>query len=244
MNRTTAQQTFFHQCRRVCQTLMALGFGLVACRGQATGIAAPDTPSTATSHPPETLDLPEPRTDSEVALEETLARRRSVRQYTDQPLTMEEISQLLWAAQGVTRDWGARTAPSAGALYPLEVYVATPEGLYHYLPDGHRAEVLSQQDLRRTLARAGLDQNAIHDAPAVFVIAAVYARTSGKYGKRAERYVKLEAGHVGQNILLQAVALDLGGVPIGAFHDDQVQRALGLPANYEPLYLIPVGHEE
>jgi len=192
----------------------------------------------------EIFDLPEPRTGSDVSLEETLARRRSVRQYTDQPLTMEEISQLLWAAQGVTRDWGARTAPSAGALYPLEVYVATPEGLYHYLPDGHRAEVLSQQDLRRALARAGLDQNAIHDAPAVFVIAAVYARTSGKYGKRAERYVKLEAGHVGQNILLQAVALDLGGVPIGAFHDDQVQRALGLPANYEPLYLIPVGHEE
>ena len=261
MNRTRTRQTFFRQRRRVCQGLLTLGLGLAACRGQASGTAASDTPSTTTARPPETpdlpgphtksdvwlgetLDLPEPRTDSEVSLEETLARRRSVRQYTDQPLTMEEISQLLWAAQGVTRDWGARTAPSAGALYPLEVYVATPEGLYHYLPDGHRAEVLSQEDLRWALARAGLDQSAIHDAPAVFVIAAVYARTSGKYGKRAERYVKLEAGHVGQNILLQAVALDLGGVPIGAFHDDQVQRALGLPANYEPLYLIPVGHEE
>ncbi len=241
MNRTRTRQTFFRQRRRVCQGLLTLGLGLGACQGQTT---TPDTSATSTSRPLEIFDLPEPRTGSDVSLEETLARRRSVRQYTDQPLTMEEISQLLWAAQGVTRDWGARTAPSAGALYPLEVYVATPEGLYHYLPDGHRAEVLSQQDLRRALARAGLDQNAIHDAPAVFVIAAVYARTSGKYGKRAERYVKLEAGHVGQNILLQAVALDLGGVPIGAFHDDQVQRALGLPANYEPLYLIPVGHEE
>lgn len=241
MNRTRTRQTFFRQRRRVCQGLLTLGLGLVACRGQTT---TPDTSATSTSRPLEIFDLPEPRKDSEVSLEETLAHRRSVRQYTDQSLTMEEISQLLWAAQGVTRDWGARTAPSAGALYPLEVYVATPEGLYHYLPDGHRAEVLSQEDLRRTLARAGLDQSAIHDAPAVFVIAAVYARTSGKYGERAERYVKLEAGHVGQNILLQAVALDLGGVPIGAFHDDQVQRALGLPANYEPLYLIPVGHEE
>ena len=241
MNRTRTRQTFFRQRRRVCQGLLTLGLGLVACRGQTT---TPDTSATSTSRPLEIFDLPEPRKDSEVSLEETLAHRRSVRQYTDQSLTMEEISQLLWAAQGVTRDWGARTAPSAGALYPLEVYVATPEGLYHYLPDGHRAEVLSQEDLRRTLARAGLDQSAIHDAPAVFVITAVYARTSGKYGKRAERYVKLEAGHVGQNILLQAVALDLGGVPIGAFHDDQVQRALGLPANYEPLYLIPVGHEE
>jgi SagB-type dehydrogenase family enzyme len=177
-----------------------------------------------------------------VSLEETLARRRSVREYTHERLTVDHIAQLLWAAQGITRDWGGRTAPSAGALYPLEVYVVTPEGLYHYLPDGHQAQALSGQDLRPALARAGLDQSAIHDAPAVFVIAAVYARTAGKYGNRAERYVKLEAGHVGQDILLQAVALGLGGVPIGAFHDDQVQRVLDLPSDHEPLYLIPVGH--
>ena len=242
MNRTTTQQAFFHQRRRVCGGLLALGLGLAGCRRQATGITAPDRPSTSTSPPLETLDLPEPRTKSDVSLEETLACRRSVRQYTDELLTLKEISQLLWAAQGITRDWGGRTAPSAGALYPLEVYVATPDGLYNYLPDGHRAKVLSHQDLRQALARAGLDQSAIHDAPAVFVVTAVYARTAGKYGARAERYVKLEAGHAGQNILLQAVALGLGGVPIGAFHDDQVQRVLDLPADHEPLYLIPVGH--
>ena len=261
MKRTASQQTFFHQRRKVCRGLLALGLGLVACQEQATGTAAPDTPhtsatpqeqaaGTAAPDTPDTsatlsleiLDLPQPRTRSDVSLEETLARRRSVRQYTDEHLTMDEMSQLLWAAQGITRDWGGRTAPSAGALYPLEVYVSTPEGLYHYLLDDHRAEVLSRQDLRQALARAGLDQSAIHDAPAVFVIAAVYARTAGKYGNRAERYVKLEAGHVGQNILLQAVALGLGGVPIGAFHDAQVQRVLGLPADHEPLYLMPVGH--
>lgn len=237
MNIIMTQQTFSHQRRRVCQGLLALGFGLTACRRGTAGTAAPSM-----AGPPETIDLPEPRTESEVSLEETLARRRSVRRYTDERLTLDEMSQLLWAAQGITRDWGARTAPSAGALYPLEVYVAMPDGLYHYLPDGHQAEVLSRQDLRQELARAGLDQSAIHDAPAVFVFAAIYARTAGKYGDRAERYVKLEAGHAGQNILLQAVALGLGGVPIGAFHDDQVQRALSLPADHEPLYLIPVGH--
>jgi SagB-type dehydrogenase family enzyme len=262
VKRTASQQTFFHQRRKVCQGLLALGLGLVACQEQATGTAAPDTPPTSATlsleqatgtavpdAPPtsatlslEILDLPQPCTRGDVSLEETLARRRSVRQYTDEHLTTDEISQLLWAAQGITRDWGGRTAPSAGALYPLEVYVATPEGLYHYLPDGHRTEVLSLQDLRQALARAGLDQSAIHDAPAVFVIAAVYARTAGKYGNRAERYVKLEAGHVGQNILLQAVALGLGGVPIGAFRDAQVQRVLGLPTDHEPLYLMPVGH--
>ena len=262
MKRAVSQQMFFRQRRRVCRGLLALGFGLVACQEQAagtaapgtphtsttpsqeqaTGTAAPDTPDASATLSPEILDLPQPRTGGDVSLEETLARRRSVRQYTDEHLTVDEMSQLLWAAQGITRDWGGRTAPSAGALYPLEVYVATPQGLYHYQPDGHRAQVLSRQDLREALARAGLDQSAIRDAPAVFVIAAVYARTAGKYGNRAERYVKLEAGHVGQNILLQAVALGLGGVPIGAFHDAQVQRVLGLPADHEPLYLMPVGH--
>ena len=242
MNRTASQQTFFHQRRRACQGLLALGLGLIACQGPVTRTAAPDTLIPTRLCRQEILDLPEPRAKGDTSLEETLARRHSVRQYTDERLTMDEIGQLLWAAQGITRDWGGRTAPSAGALYPLEVYVVTPEGVYHYLPDGHRAEVLSCQDLRDALARVGLNQSAIHDAPAVFVIAAVYARTAGKYGDRAERYVKLEAGHAGQNILLQAVALGLGGVPIGAFHDDQVQRVLGLPADHEPLYLIPVGH--
>jgi SagB-type dehydrogenase family enzyme len=186
--------------------------------------------------------LPAPRTSSDVSLEETLLRRRSVREFTGERLTLQEISQLLWAAQGITADWGGRTAPSAGALYPLEVYVATSDGLYHYIPDGHRAEVLSEADLRAPLADAALGQTAVSDAPAVFVIAAVYARTAVKYGSRAERYVHLEAGHVAQNILLQAVALGLAGVPMGAFSDRDVQGVLGLPRDHAPLYLIPVGH--
>jgi SagB-type dehydrogenase family enzyme len=186
--------------------------------------------------------LPPPKTRGEISLEETLARRRSVRAYTDEGLSWEEIGQLLWAAQGVTRDWGARTAPSAGALYPLESYVVTRDGLYHYLPDGHQVVHAPALGLHQALWEAGLKQDCIREAPVVFVIAAVYVRTAAKYGARAERYVHMEAGHAAENLLLQAVALDLGGVVVGAFDDDRVQAALELPEDHAPLYLIPVGH--
>jgi SagB-type dehydrogenase family enzyme len=188
------------------------------------------------------LELPPPRTGGDLSLEEALATRRSHREFTDEALSMQDLSQLLWAAQGLTAPWGGRTAPSAGALYPLEVYVATPDGLYHYLPDGHRVEALAGGDRRSTLARAALGQDAVADAAAVVVVTAVYARTEGKYGDRAQRYVHLEAGHAAQNVLLQAVSLGLGAVPIGAFDDRAVQEVLELPADHEPLYLIPVGH--
>lgn len=189
----------------------------------------------------EVIALPQPRLDSDVSLEEALRRRRSVRAYADEPLTLEEIGQLFWAAQGITNERGFRTAPSAGALYPLELYAVTGDVLYHYLPHGHQAERRRLGDWRGPLCRAALNQEAVCRAPVVFVVTAVYARTAAKYGQRAQRYVRLEAGHAAQNLLLQAVALDLGAVPIGAFYDDQVQAALGLPADHEPLYLIPVG---
>jgi SagB-type dehydrogenase family enzyme len=176
-------------------------------------------------------------------LHEALTSRRSVRQYNDRPLSTEELGQLLWAAQGTTSNRGFRTAPSAGALYPLEVYVATAEGAFHYQPAGHRLAALSHEDPRPALYAAALQQDPVRDAPAVFVVAAVYQRTSAKYGQeRSPRYVHLEAGHAAQNLLLEAVALGLGAVPIGAFYDEEVQKALELPADHRPLYLIPVGH--
>jgi len=228
--------------RSRCYKLLILASALsLAVAGCFPGLPAEVQEVTA-SPQAEEIALPAPRLKGEMSLEETLAARRSVRQFTDEELTLEELSQLLWAAQGITVDWGGRTAPSAGALYPLEVYVATADRLYHYVPQGHKAVVESRADLRGELWRAGLSQNAIREAPAVFVITAVYARTAKKYGERAERYVKLEAGHAGQNLVLQAVALGLGGVTIGAFYDDQVQRALSLPSDHEPLYLIPIGH--
>ena len=225
--------------------MMVASFGLGGC-GPSTWLrtspGVEELKEVAASPPPEEMALPEPRLMGEISLEEALTQRRSVRSLTDEELTLEEISQLLWAAQGLTADWGGRTAPSAGALYPLEVYVATADGLYHYVAQGHKVIIESQDDLRPKLWEAGLKQDAIREAPAVFVITAIYERTAQKYGGRAERYVKLEAGHACQNILLQAVALDLGAVPIGAFYDDQVQAGLSLPPDHEPLYIIPVGH--
>jgi SagB-type dehydrogenase family enzyme len=178
-----------------------------------------------------------------MSLEEALARRRSVREFTREVLTERELSQLLWAVQGTTHAGGLRTAPSAGALYPLELYVASAGGFYRYEPRPHQLVRLSDRDLRAAMRRAALDQEAISQAPAVFVIAAVYERISRKYGAaRTPRYVHMEVGHAAQNLLLEAVALGLGGVPIGAFEDDALQKALGLPMDHRPLYLIPVGH--
>lgn len=190
----------------------------------------------------QTIALPAPRTQGTLTLEEALVRRRSVREYTNVPLTFIEIGQLLWAAQGVTSSAGQRTAPSAGGLYPLEIYVATRDGVYHYEPASHSMTAQIVGDKRQSVYNASLQQSAVRDAPAVFVIAAVYARTSGKYGDRTERYVHLEAGHAAQNLALEAVALNLGSVTIGAFEDDQVQQVMALPSDYKPLYVIPVGH--
>lgn len=188
------------------------------------------------------IALPSPRTKGTLTLEETLAQRRSVREFSNESLTLAEIGQLLWAAQGITSSIGQRTAPSAGGLYPLEIYVVTRDGVYRYYSSAHSMATQVSGDRRQTLYEAALQQNAVRDAPAIFVIAAVYARTAIKYGDRTERYVHLEAGHAAQNLLLQSVALNLGGVTIGAFEDDKVQKAIELPQDHVPLYVIPVGH--
>jgi len=187
------------------------------------------------------MDLPPPSLDGLASLESALAARRSVRDFADRPLTAAELSQLLWSAQGVTSDDNRRAAPSAGALYPLETYVATAQAVARYVPDQHRLRLHRAGDARVQLARAALDQHSVAEAPAVFVFTAFVARTSAKYGARAERYVWLEAGHAAQNLLLQAVALGLGGVPIGAFTDEMLHQGLGLEADETVLYLVPVG---
>lgn len=188
------------------------------------------------------IALPAPSDPTGVTLARALEARRSVREFGARPLSRAELSNLLWAAQGVTHGDGLRTAPSAGALYPLEVYVGTADGLYRYRPQGHGLVPIGTADPRPAMQRAALGQEAVAAAPAVFVIAAVYRRTTVKYGAgRGARYVHMEAGHAAQNLLLEAVALGLGGVPVGAFDDAGMARALGLPAGHEPLYLVPVG---
>lgn len=188
-------------------------------------------------------NLPKPKEKGSVSIEETLDKRKSVRDYKKAPLSMEEVSQLLWAGTG--RNLYRRTAPSAGATYPLEVYLVAGEvegvepGVYHYSIPKHHLEKVKDGDIRRSLSRAALEQRMIERAPVSVVIAADYHRTTGHYGQRGIRYVHMEVGHVGQNISLQAVALNMGTVMIGAFDDKQVKKVLSVEE--EPLYLIPVG---
>jgi SagB-type dehydrogenase family enzyme len=190
----------------------------------------------------EEVQLPEPRYEGPTSLEETLLRRRSVREFSDEPLTWAEISQLLWAAQGITDAQGRRTAPSAGACFPLELYLVTAEGLHHYDPDEHSLSQIRSGDLRRAICAVSLDQEHLQQAPATLVFAAIYDRTARRYGaERGRRYVYLDVGHAAQNVLLQAVALGLSAVPVGAFDDDRLHDALGLPEDHEPLYMVPVG---
>ncbi len=186
--------------------------------------------------------LPPPRLRSGTSVEEALTQRRSVRRFASRALTLEELSQLLWAAQGVTDATnGRRTAPSAGATYPLVLYAVTSRGVDRYLPDGHRLERCLAGDLRSVIADAALGQTAVRRAPLTIVIAAVRPRTTRRYGDRGEMYIHMEAGHAAQNLLLQAVALELAAVPVGAFEPAGLARALNLPANEQPLYLVPVG---
>lgn len=194
--------------------------------------------------PMEKINLPEPDTLGRAPVEKTIQDRRSIRSFTDESLTQEEISQLMWSAQGITDEAeDLRSAPSAGATYPLEVYYIDERGVYHYDPEEHTLELIKGGDKRDELARASLGQRTISQAPANIVIAAVFSRTQNVYGReRGERYVHIEVGHAAQNIHLQAVSLGLGSVPIGAFSDDSVKNIVSMPADHEPLYVIPVGH--
>lgn len=186
--------------------------------------------------------LPEAKEEGPMSLEKALAMRRSVRQYTSQPVTAEQIAQLCWAAQGITEPKrGFRTAPSAGATYPLELYVVTADGVARYEPQEHAIERHLDGDLRQRLAAAAKNQSSLRQAPVIFVFAGVIERTTARYGERAERYVWMEAGHAAQNLLLAATAMDLGAVPVGAFRDEQVATVLSLPEDHRPLYILPVG---
>lgn len=194
--------------------------------------------------------LPKPDYHGETSVESALKARSSIRNYTTDSLTLEQVSQLLWAAQGLIGKSYQRTAPSAGALYPVEVYIVAGNtqglepGVYHYHPKEHGLSLILEGDLRSELATAALGQNAITDGAMSIVVAGVYERTASKYGSRSRRYVHLEAGHISQNIYLQATALKLGTVAIGAFHDDRVKRVLDMEDKETPLYIMPIGRRQ
>jgi SagB-type dehydrogenase family enzyme len=173
-------------------------------------------------------------------LERVILQRRSRRDYLPDAFTPEQVGQLCWAAQGQVGRF--RTVPSAGATYPLELFVVSADGLFQYLPDKHSLEELTSEDLRGKLAAAAWGQGFIEQGGATLVLAAEFARTTGHYGERGIRYVYMEAGHAAQNIHLQAEALGLGSVAVGAFDDAAVSRVLSLPNHLELLYMVVVGH--
>jgi SagB-type dehydrogenase family enzyme len=228
---------------RVSAALVIAVLGIVSSCGdgdsEETSVEAPSGQIT---------ELPQPVVDGDLSLESALAQRRSVRAFAPDPLSLEELGQLLWAAQGITAEWGGRTAPSAGGLYPIELHVAVAAvrgidpGAYRYRPADHSLERTVGRDLRDDLVRAAVDQESVGAAPASIVVATVQARTAERYGRRAERYVILEAGHVAQNVALQAVALGLGSVPVGAFDDDEVAALLRIEPGERPLYILSVGN--
>lgn len=213
-----------------------------------TALLLPVNNSSATTTVP-TIKLPAPRTEGGDNLNQLLQQRRSRRDFGSGPITLAQLSQLLWSAQGITDASGLRTAPSAGALYPLEIYVVAGQvrdldtGLYHYRVKTHSLTRIDKGDLRQSLTQAALGQNMIEEAAVIIAITGNYARTQRKYGSRAGRYVHIEVGHVAQNIYLQATALKLATVIVGAFEDHKVHQILQLDSALTPLALLPIARQ-
>ncbi|MEJ2658763.1 MAG: SagB/ThcOx family dehydrogenase [Desulfobacterales bacterium] len=198
------------------------------------------------------MNLPEPSLKGSVSVEEAIKHRRTIRSYRSKPLTPEQLSQIFWAAQGITEDRGyKRSAPSGGALYPMDIYAVVGDssveglnaGIYHYDPRKHAALLITEGDLRKDVARSSLSQMWMAEAPLTLVITAEYSRIASKYGARGERYAMIEAGHIGQNIFLQAEALGLRAGIVGAFHDKGVKRVMRINRSHEPLLILPLGYE-
>ncbi len=198
----------------------------------------------------EGLALPQPGKSNNISVRQAMQDRRSIRGYRDEELSLYEVSELAWAAQGITNEEGYRTAPSAGATYPLELFLAVGEpgvsnlesGLFRYIPEEHSIKEKSEQNVKEEIVEAALGQNFIKEAPVAFIIGAEYNRTTDVYGDRGKRYVKMEAGHAAQNMYLMSETLGLGMVTVGAFNDEDLKDFVGMEA--EPVYIIPVGRPE
>lgn len=189
------------------------------------------------------ISLPGPKAKGEMSLEEAIFRRRSIRSFAPKELSLDQISQLLWATQGITeKSRGFRAAPSAGALYPLEIYLIKRDGVFYYNVGGHTLRKIKEIDVRSDLVTASWGQSSIQQAPVSIIICAVRSKTTSRYGRRGNRYVDIEVGHAAENLHLQAVALGLASVPIGAFTDGEIKRILGLPRDTDPIYIVPVGY--
>ena len=229
-------------CIIISVTLMLLNHP--GCGKSDDKVGAEPTPDNS-----EIIQLPEPRLNSDVSLEESLYNRRSTRNYSNEPVTIQEVAQLLWAAQGITDAAGHRAAPSAVASYPLSIYIVAgnvPEimdGVYIYDPVDHSMKRSIDGDIRNELAVASMGQASVRQGAVSFVVTVDYGKMAARFGDKGERFGTLEAGHAAQKLCLQATALDLGLVTAGAIYDDQVVEVLDLPENLTPLYVIPVGRK-
>jgi SagB-type dehydrogenase family enzyme len=201
------------------------------------------------------IALPSPSHKGTVSVEEALKARRTHRSFQSRHLTLKQFSQILWGAYGVTaQKYGSflKTAPSAGALYPLDIYGVVGQkgvetlapGIYHFRPENHAIELVKQGDLRAEVARQALQQMWMAKAPLLLVITGEYSRSNIKYGPRGVTYTHIEAGHVGQNIFLQAEAIGLKAGIVGAFNNQQIIRAMGLSSSHDPLLIMPVGYSD
>ena len=199
------------------------------------------------------MHLPDTILDGNISLERAIHKRRTIRSFESRALTLKQLSQLLWSAQGITGTGGfKRAAPSAGALYPMDIYGAVGEdcieglnpGVYLYDSATHSVSLIQKGDSRRDIAMASLGQMWMSYAPITFVITAEYSRIMGKYGQRGVRYAMIEAGHIGQNIFLQSQAMGLEAGIVGAFEDQKVIQVMGIKKTHEPLLLMPVGYKK
>ncbi len=199
------------------------------------------------------ISLPKPSSDGKVSVEKAIKGRRTVRDFRETGLSLNHLSQLVWAGQGITDSLeNKRAAPSGGALYPLDIFILVGEdgvekvegGVYRYLPKGHSVLPIAKGDRRKEIALASLSQMWMARAPVIFIITAEYRRITGKYGERGIRYALIEVGHVGQNLFLQAEALGLGAGMVGAFNDSEVSKIASLPSKHEPLLMMPVGYKK
>lgn len=190
------------------------------------------------------ITLPSAKNTGQMSLEDAIQKRKSVRKYSPKELTLEQVSQLLWAAYGANprKDFVARNVPSAGGIFPMTVYLADKNGVYRYQPLNHSLALVKEGDRRKELSEAAFGQGFIKQVPVDLVITADVAKCAQRYGERAQRYTDIEAGHIGQNVSLQAVSLGLGTVMVGAFNDDAVKEVISIPDNESPLYIIPVGY--
>ncbi len=192
------------------------------------------------------IKLPNPKLKSKISLEEAIIRRKSLRAYTKSPLSLKEISQLLFAGQGLLKE-SRRTTPSAGAFYPIEIYLSALRitglfsGLYQYLPNGHKLKKITSANRMAKLAEAAFGQIWVKNASAVIIICGDFKKTTGKYQDKGRDFVTMEAGHAAQNISLQAAALNLGILCVGGFNEEEVKKTLNIEKNKKVFYLMPVG---